>query len=61
LFARNDEIENAWRLVDPIIAASEDGRRSSPIQYQRSSWGPAEADVLLEREGNRWCMGCTPG
>ncbi|MGH8264329.1 MAG: glucose-6-phosphate dehydrogenase [Steroidobacterales bacterium] len=61
LFARNDEIENAWRLIDPIVTASDDGRRAAPILYERGSWGPAEADVLLEREGNRWCMGCAPG
>ncbi len=59
LFARNDEIENAWRLVDPIIAASESNSRALPVEYTPGSWGPAEADVMLERDGNRWCMGCT--
>ncbi|HZF15951.1 MAG TPA: glucose-6-phosphate dehydrogenase [Steroidobacteraceae bacterium] len=58
LFARNDEIENAWRLMDPVIAASEGNARSQPIEYVPGSWGPAESDVLLERDGNDWCMGC---
>ncbi|MFL5395518.1 MAG: glucose-6-phosphate dehydrogenase [Myxococcales bacterium] len=40
-FAREDYVEEAWRIVDPAIKAS------TPIQvYEQGTWGPAEADRL---------------
>ena len=57
LFTRSDSIENAWQLIDPIIASYQ-----LPIHtYQRSSWGPAAADELLARHGFRWENGCIHG
>ncbi len=41
LFARSDEIELAWRLIDPLTAERE------PLPYQPGSAGPAEAEALL--------------
>jgi glucose-6-phosphate 1-dehydrogenase len=52
LFARSDEIELAWRLVDPLTAAP------APEVYAPGSRGPAQADALLARQGHRWLMGC---
>ena len=41
LFARQDEVENAWRIVDPAIAAP------PPLEeYEPNTWGPAAADRL---------------
>ena len=54
LFARSDEIELAWRLVDPLTVAQE------PVSYAAGSEGPIQADDLLVQEGHRWLMGCTP-
>jgi glucose-6-phosphate 1-dehydrogenase len=42
LFARQDTIENAWRVVDPIL-----GNTVSLHPYPRDTWGPKEADHLL--------------
>jgi glucose-6-phosphate 1-dehydrogenase len=60
LFARADEIELAWGLVDPIL----DGwaRPDAPplAFYEQGSWGPAEADDLLARDGRAWLLGCGP-
>ncbi|MDP9071017.1 MAG: glucose-6-phosphate dehydrogenase [Actinomycetota bacterium] len=54
LFIRTDEVEQAWKIVDPILAAwSADDRTTIPT-YPAGSWGPKEADRLLEREGRRW-------
>ncbi|MFL5387179.1 MAG: glucose-6-phosphate dehydrogenase, partial [Myxococcales bacterium] len=40
-FAREDYVEEAWRIVDPAIKAS------TPIHaYEQGTWGPAEADRL---------------
>jgi glucose-6-phosphate 1-dehydrogenase len=52
LFARSDEIELAWRLVDPLTAKRE------PVSYAIGSEGPVEGDELLDQEGHRWLMGC---
>jgi glucose-6-phosphate 1-dehydrogenase len=42
LFARQDEVEAAWRIVDPLLADP------PPLhQYARGTWGPAEADGLI--------------
>jgi len=39
LFAREDYVEEAWRIVDPALKAD------TPIyQYEKGSWGPVEAD-----------------
>lgn len=55
LFARKDEVENAWRYVDQI----EDAWHKSPnppkmAEYPAGSWGPKEADELLEQDGHDW-------
>jgi glucose-6-phosphate 1-dehydrogenase len=46
LFARVDEVESTWRLVDPVLAAK------TPIhEYEQGTWGPSQADTLVERYG----------
>ena len=58
LFARSDEIEGAWRLIDPVITAWE-GNTALPLcTYAPGSWGPAEGEELLARDGRRWRTGC---
>jgi glucose-6-phosphate 1-dehydrogenase len=52
LFARSDEIELAWSLVDPLAAPR------APVSYAVGSKGPVEADDLLARQGHRWLLGC---
>ena len=59
LFARNDEIESAWRLIDPLILANEQSPDGRPSLYAPGSWGPVDADELLARDGNSWRMGCS--
>lgn len=53
LFMRRDEIEAAWRWVDPIIQAWNDSG-TSPRPYHAGSWGPSAAVALVEREGRTW-------
>jgi glucose-6-phosphate 1-dehydrogenase len=52
LFARNDEVEAAWRICDPILQAWSESDGSLP-QYPAGSQGPKEADGLLLDE-HRW-------
>jgi glucose-6-phosphate 1-dehydrogenase len=53
LFTRADEVEMAWSLIDPIIEAWET-RKEPPASYEPGTWGPAEADALLARDGRAW-------
>jgi glucose-6-phosphate 1-dehydrogenase len=56
LFIREDEIEAAWRIVDPVVAAWENTAR--PLaSYAKASWGPGEADELMARDGRSWVNG----
>jgi glucose-6-phosphate 1-dehydrogenase len=53
LFIRSDEVEQAWRIVDPVLTSWEED--DVPLaRYEAGSWGPREADMLLERDGRRW-------
>ncbi len=53
LYTRIDEVENAWEFISPILKAWEE-HKIEPATYQAGSWGPTEADQLLERDGARW-------
>jgi glucose-6-phosphate 1-dehydrogenase len=53
LFIRSDEVEQCWRIIDPIIAHWESSAGRIPF-YEAPSWGPAEADQLLTRDGRTW-------
>jgi glucose-6-phosphate 1-dehydrogenase len=54
LFAREDEVELAWERVDAIAAAWRETGQPPLIPYPAGSFGPREADALLERDGRRW-------
>jgi glucose-6-phosphate 1-dehydrogenase len=53
LFMRRDEVEAAWRWVDPILAAWE-ASGDTPKGYAAGSWGPSGAVALIERDGRTW-------
>jgi glucose-6-phosphate 1-dehydrogenase len=57
LFARSDEVEQAWSIVDPIVAISGDRR---PEPYPAGSDGPTAANALLAADGAFW-RGLTTG
>jgi glucose-6-phosphate 1-dehydrogenase len=56
LFAREDEVEEAWRICTAIL----DGWRAHPpdrgtaANYRAGSWGPKAADELVRRDGREW-------
>jgi glucose-6-phosphate 1-dehydrogenase len=55
LFARRDEVEGAWRFIDLIEHAWHSDEETPPLcEYAAGSWGPNEADELLERDGHAW-------
>jgi len=55
LFARRDEVEEAWAFIDPIeYAWSQKENAPALCFYPAGSWGPEEADELLARDGRTW-------
>jgi glucose-6-phosphate 1-dehydrogenase len=63
-FARQDEVEAAWAIVDPVL-----GLKTKPYEYTPGTWGPAEADSLLfgpcswhnpGADAHSWTRACAP-
>ena len=54
LFARQDGVETMWSVVDPIVQQWEGTPPTNFPNYPAGSWGPREADDLLQREGRAW-------
>jgi len=48
LFTRDDSVEAAWQVVEPILGAA-----APPAEYEPGTWGPAAADTVLAN-GERW-------
>jgi glucose-6-phosphate 1-dehydrogenase len=58
LFTRSDELEMAWQLVDSVIAACAASDADALPTYAPGTWGPAEADGFMARDGRRWRYSC---
>jgi glucose-6-phosphate 1-dehydrogenase len=54
LFTRSDEVEAAWKMVDPLIRYWESIGSDGMREYPAGSWGPRDAESLLEAHGARW-------
>jgi len=55
LFARKDEVETAWRYVDQIENAwHKSATPPKMAEYPAGSWGPKEADELLDQSAHEW-------
>jgi glucose-6-phosphate 1-dehydrogenase len=54
LFNHGDQVEEAWRIVMPVLEAwSSAPSRGLPI-YEAGTWGPEAADALVARDGHIW-------
>ncbi len=55
LFARRDEVEEAWKFVDNIERAWHESENPPPMaEFPAGGWGPTEADEMLSGEGRKW-------
>jgi glucose-6-phosphate 1-dehydrogenase len=54
LFTRSDEVEMAWEIIDPVLEYWEKHPDTELPTYPAGSWGPKEADELLDGEHTRW-------
>jgi glucose-6-phosphate 1-dehydrogenase len=64
LFARQDEVEAAWAVVDPVLSVD-----SVPFEYTQGTWGPKESDDVVKGEcswhnpgadAHSWTRSCGP-
>jgi glucose-6-phosphate 1-dehydrogenase len=59
LFARADEIELDWSIIDPILETWE-GPDAPPLHsYRPGTWGPDQADQFIQQDGRHWYYPCT--
>ncbi len=54
LFTRSDEVEMAWEIIDPVLDYWDKHPDTELPTYPAGSWGPKEADELLDGEHTRW-------
>ncbi len=65
LFARQDEVEAAWKIVDPVL-----GGAAAAHEYEPGTWGPAGAEELIDgpcgwhdpgADAQGWTRSCVDG
>jgi glucose-6-phosphate 1-dehydrogenase len=54
LFTRDDEVEAAWAFLAPVIEGCCTPGNGPVYSYPGGSWGPKEADRLIEEDGRKW-------
>jgi glucose-6-phosphate 1-dehydrogenase len=54
LFARIDEVFASWGLLTPVLKSWQEEKPARFPNYQSGTWGPSEADHLIERDGRSW-------
>ena len=54
LFHRADMVEAAWKVADPICNVWDENPPRDFPNYDPGTWGPPEAQRLLERDGHHW-------
>jgi glucose-6-phosphate 1-dehydrogenase len=54
LFQRADMVEAGWSIVDPMLDVWQALPPRRFPNYSAGSWGPAESDELLARDGRQW-------
>jgi glucose-6-phosphate 1-dehydrogenase len=58
LFARADEVELSWGIIDPIQDAWEQKRVPELLMYEPGFWGPMNAIDWMDRQGRQWFDTC---
>lgn len=58
LFARSDEVEEAWSIVDPILACWHSAEAPPLHFYTPGDWGPTESTDWIRAQGRDWFDVC---
>jgi glucose-6-phosphate 1-dehydrogenase len=54
LYLRGDWVAQAWKLLTPVLEAWARDPAVPLCAYEAGSWGPAEADAFIARDGGSW-------
>jgi glucose-6-phosphate 1-dehydrogenase len=54
LFMRADQVEAAWQVLMPVLKEWAKARPRNFPNYAGGTWGPAAANLLIERDGRSW-------
>ncbi|MBK9730743.1 MAG: glucose-6-phosphate dehydrogenase [Chitinophagaceae bacterium] len=54
LFMRSDQVEAAWKVIQPILDVWEERSTVDFPNYKPGSWGPEDAEALIARDGRNW-------
>ncbi|MCL2348441.1 MAG: glucose-6-phosphate dehydrogenase [Planctomycetaceae bacterium] len=58
LFARSDEVEAAWKIIDPIQNTWDKKMATDPDFYEINDWGPTGSANWIRRFGHEWFDFC---
>lgn len=58
LYTRGDALEACWKFIDPILNAWKDDPTVKMFGYPAGTWGPEEADGLMNSNGQHWRYPC---
>ncbi len=56
LFMRRDAVESSWKFIEDILEPWESSRTRWLPEYSAGTWGPLEADRMIEMDGRKWRM-----
>jgi glucose-6-phosphate 1-dehydrogenase len=54
LYKHRDEIEQAWRIVQPVLDYWRENPQGDLPNYAAGTWGPSASDVMMVRDGRHW-------
>lgn len=55
LFNRSDELSHSWNFITKILKGWE-SQKSKLLTYKEGTWGPKEAQDLIEKDGRKWLV-----
>ncbi|MFO0014869.1 MAG: glucose-6-phosphate dehydrogenase, partial [Planctomycetota bacterium] len=58
LFARSDEVEQSWQIIDPIITAWKSPAAPALNIYEPGMWGPTQCSEWMQSQGRTWFDTC---
>jgi glucose-6-phosphate 1-dehydrogenase len=58
LFARADEVEKSWEIIDPFVRGWDAAGLSPPDAYEPGDWGPASSAAWVAAQGRTWFDHC---
>ena len=54
LYKHRNEIEECWRIVQPVLDYWHDHPQDDLPNYAAGTWGPSASDIMMARDGRHW-------